>query len=150
MLGWLFRTAIATALIWGTLYVAGFWSNDGDSAKREATAAAFKSCPAGAKRKACQRRRDLGLGSEVSVTINVYEYGFQDSKTVIKTGQAVRWVNVGQELHELRPSSLEGERVFKRAFRLGTSRHVFDRPGTYEIYCSIHPDKMRSTVVVEP
>jgi plastocyanin len=81
------------------------------------------------------------------VFVHVFEYGFEPSRVIIKTGQGIVWRNIGKELHNIAPRSLSGETVWKAAQRRGTTRHVFTKPGTYPYFCTLHT-QMRGRVVV--
>lgn len=82
-----------------------------------------------------------------SVRVRAYEFGFEPTNLVVKVGYPVSWRAVGEEQHLVTPSSKRALWVFDRAASRGTARHVFDEPGVYAYYCSLHP-KMRGTVTV--
>ncbi len=82
-----------------------------------------------------------------TIKVRAFEYGFEPQNLVVKTGFPVSWRAVGEERHLVTPSGKGSRWVFYRAARLGAARHVFDEPGVYRYYCSLHP-KMRGTVTV--
>jgi plastocyanin len=82
-----------------------------------------------------------------TVKVRAFEYGFEPTNLVIRTGYPVSWRAVGEERHLVTPSDSGARWVFYRAARLGAARHVFDKPGVYHYYCALHP-KMRGTVTV--
>ena len=85
--------------------------------------------------------------SDIPIVVNVYEFGFQPSRVVIKAGQAVAWRDVGDDLHTITPATKAGEKVFLKAERLGSFSHVFTQPGVYPYYCAIHR-QMHGTITV--
>jgi amicyanin len=79
--------------------------------------------------------------------IEISNMQFTPARVVVKTGSQVTWVQqdvaphvvIGSNSDELRSTTL----------RSGQSHtHTFNKPGTYEYYCSLHPS-MRGTIVVE-
>lgn len=82
-----------------------------------------------------------------SVRVRAYEFGFEPTNVIVKAGYPVSWKAVGEQQHLVTPASAGARWVFYRAAARGTARHVFDEPGVYKYYCSLHP-KMRGTVTV--
>lgn len=89
------------------------------------------------------------------VTVN--DYFFDPTAVTIGKGGSVKWVwsaaNVASHDVHLKsgPKKLEN----RRSYSTGTSavtearfRKSFERAGTYKYICTIHPTKMRMTVVV--
>jgi plastocyanin len=71
---------------------------------------------------------------------------FKFAPLVVKAGTTVTWVNMDDEPHNVvsdaglfRSSGLDTNESFS---------YRFDKPGAYQIHCSIHP-RMVATVVVE-
>jgi hypothetical protein len=89
----------------------------------------------------------LLIDSQPPIGVHIFEYGFEPSRLVIRTGQAVVWRNIGKELHIVSPASRQGVPVWKKAERLGTVQHLFTRAGVYPYYCSIHR-QMRGKIEV--
>jgi plastocyanin len=81
------------------------------------------------------------------IVVSVYEYGFTPAHVSILTGQVVTWRNVGKQLHQIRPITLAGQRVFAAAERIGSANHLFETPGRYPYYCAFH-NWMRGVVEV--
>jgi plastocyanin len=81
-------------------------------------------------------------------TIRAYEYGFKPSRLVVLVGHVVSWRADGEEPHLVTPASKQSAWAFAKARSRGSVRHVFDKPGLYPYYCSLHP-RMRGTVVVK-
>jgi plastocyanin len=82
-----------------------------------------------------------------SQTIDVYEYGFNPERMLIKTGQVVAWKDVGKQIHRIVPGNRAALPIWKTAQRGGSARYVFDKPGFYRYYCAIHP-RMKGEIVV--
>jgi plastocyanin len=71
---------------------------------------------------------------------------FKFTPVSVKAGTKVTWVNMDDEPHNVvsdaglfRSSGLDTNESFS---------YTFDKPGTYQIHCSIHPRRV-ATVVVE-
>jgi len=71
---------------------------------------------------------------------------FRFAPLIVKAGTIVTWVNMDDEPHNVisdaglfRSSGLDTNESFS---------YKFDKPGSYQIHCSIHP-RMVATVVVE-
>ena len=77
------------------------------------------------------------------VTIKTFKYGPKD--IIVKAGTTVTWVNKDPEPHtvvdkdgKFRSSALDTDDAFS---------YTFKDPGTYQIFCSLHP-QMTGTVTV--
>ena len=90
---------------------------------------------------------EKGRARAAPVRIEVFEFGLNPRRTLIKAGQAVVFKNIGRELHEIRPASRNAQRVFDRARHAGSSRPIFAEPGRYRVSCSIHP-QIRGEIIV--
>jgi plastocyanin len=84
---------------------------------------------------------------EVPIRIDVYEYGFAPSNTIIKVGQAIAFHGVGNEIHSIIPASTAGYRAFRDANEQGSGRPIFTKPGVFPFTCAIH-HQMKGTVTV--
>ena len=82
-----------------------------------------------------------------TIKVRAYEFGFEPTNLVVKVGYPVSWRAVGEQQHLVTPSDRGARWIFYRAARRGAARHVFNDPGVYAYYCSLHP-KMRGTVTV--
>lgn len=74
-------------------------------------------------------------------------YAFVPRNLTVKKGTNVTWYNDDEVIHQIgsAPLGITSERM-----GLGASfSYKFDKEGTYEVRCTIHPG-MRSTVVVQP
>lgn len=64
---------------------------------------------------------------------------FRAPATVAKVGDTVRFENVGRNDHDVLPKEGDAWGVVVGAFAPdAVYEHVFDAPGIYEYYCSIH------------
>jgi plastocyanin len=126
------RTACALAVL--TLVAAtGCSKNSKSAADTTTTTAAPTTTAAGA----------INQGALVKVT----EYDFSAPTVTIKAGQEVVWHNLGNVAHTVTESSAND--FHSAEIDPGqTYVQTFDKPGTYTYVCSIHPDRMKGTVVV--
>jgi plastocyanin len=88
-------------------------------------------------------------------TIAVLDNEYLPAEAVVRAGQPVVWVNEGNNPHDVIPAEGDAWGVEIEDLPPGGGRyeHVFDTPGTYAYYCTIHGTKkgngMAGTVVVE-
>jgi plastocyanin len=72
------------------------------------------------------------------------DFAFEPETAEIDADDSVTWTNEGDTIH-----NVKGTGFFSEAIDPGDSyEHRFDKPGTYEYLCNLHPDQMRGTVVV--
>ncbi len=90
------------------------------------------------------------------VTVN--DYFFSPSAVTIRKGGSVKWVwsSANTYAHDVHLKSGPKGLREKRSYSTTTSavaearfQKAFETPGTYKFFCTIHPTKMRMTVVVE-
>jgi plastocyanin len=84
---------------------------------------------------------------DVPIRIDVYDFGFAPSNTIIKAGQAIAFRGVGKQIHNIVPTTEAGKAVFRAADAEGSGRPIFNKPGVYPYMCVIHP-QMKGTVTV--
>ena len=91
--------------------------------------------------------RSMFLGGS---PIAVRDFSFEPANAVVRAGSTVGWRFWGETLHTVTLASgpqgfaspnLSDGRLF---------RHRFRKPGTYRLYCSLHPVGMTATVRVVP
>ena len=76
-------------------------------------------------------------------------YRFSPRRLSIPVGGRVRWTFRDSDLHDA--TLVTGPRGFSSPpMRGGGYSHRFDVPGTYRIYCSLHPIDMSQVVTVRP
>jgi plastocyanin len=74
------------------------------------------------------------------------DYYFHPGKLTVNKGAKVTWTWVGVFNHNVHVKS--GPAKFHSPTRAqGTYSHVFNKRGTYHLYCTIHPN-MKETIVV--
>lgn len=89
----------------------------------------FFSCPA------------LGAGT---TQVQIKDYRFQPSEVTTQSGETVTWTNADTMIHDVKfkdsesPELKKGEQYSK----------TFDKPGTYDYVCDIHPG-MKGKVIVK-
>lgn len=85
-------------------------------------------------------------------TVEVSEFVFEPDPVTIAAGQTVTWSNIGSSRHTVTAAS---EPTVEPLFKSppvqpdSTFVQVFNEPGTYDYFCSIHPDRMRGQIIVE-
>ena len=79
----------------------------------------------------------------LAADVAIQNYQFQPSQVTILKGETVTWTNMDSMLHDVKfrdfesPELKKGEQYSK----------AFDKPGTYDYICGIHPS-MKGTVIV--
>ena len=78
--------------------------------------------------------------------ISIQNFHFMPETLTIKAGTAVTWVNRDEEPHNV----VSLDRVFRSKAIDGGEKFTatFDKPGTYNYICAVHPH-MRGKIVVE-
>ena len=78
--------------------------------------------------------------------ISIQSFHFVPATLTVKAGTAVTWVNRDEEPHNV----VSPERVFRSKAIDGGEKFtaVFDKPGTYNYLCAVHP-RMRGTIIVQ-
>jgi plastocyanin len=93
-----------------------------------------------------------GAGAQEVATgaaeIDIKNFNFEPSTLTVAAGTAVTWVNQDEEPHNI--VNLGKPRLFRSQGLDGGDKYtfVFDKPGTYEYVCSVHPH-MHGTIVVK-
>jgi plastocyanin len=73
---------------------------------------------------------------------------FAQSSITVTVGDKVMWGNADNVTHNIHIKG-SGETVDLGLQKYGeVLSHVFEKPGTYQILCSVHP-RMRMTVIVQ-
>lgn len=74
---------------------------------------------------------------------------FDDEAIRVRAGTTVRWTNRGRQDHDIAPAEGDGWGAEVADFAPGAVyEHTFDRPGTYNYYCTIHGTAARGMVGV--
>jgi plastocyanin len=93
-----------------------------------------------------------GAGAQEVATgaaeIDIKNFNFEPSTLTVAAGTAVTWVNQDEEPHNI--VNLGKPRLFRSQGLDGGDKYtfVFDKPGTYEYVCSVHPH-MHGVIVVK-
>jgi plastocyanin len=90
----------------------------------------------------------VGLGT--GDTVDVADSSFQPDNIAVRPGSVLRWSVLGPTLHTV--TLANGPQGFSSP-NLSDGRtfeHRFTKPGTYQIFCSLHPTLMSETVRVLP
>jgi len=85
--------------------------------------------------------------SNPTINIDVNDGAYQPRSITISAGTIVRWKNVGSRLH-----TVTSDTGIWDSQELDPGRTVsvyFAKPGTYNYHCTLHPEKMRGTIIVE-
>ena len=81
---------------------------------------------------------------EVKIVGDEVKEPYVPGSIIIQSGDPVRWINSDEEVHTV-TSGLEGSTDNGRQFDSGllnanqTFEHIFDKPGTYNYHCTVHP-----------
>ena len=82
-------------------------------------------------------------------TITIIKNTFRPATMTVKVGSTVRWVNADDHPHRI---EFEDKAFSASTYLLGSSQSAsslpFNRPGSYNFSCTIHPE-MQGTVLVE-
>lgn len=85
-------------------------------------------------------------------TIELSEFEFDPGETRIAAGETVTWVNKGSSRHTVTAeTAADGSQLFASdpVASEQTFVQTFATPGEYPYFCSIHPDRMEGTIIVE-
>jgi plastocyanin len=86
-------------------------------------------------------------------TVEVTEFSYTPSSETVAAGATLTWRNDGTANHTVTPEkAADGSTPFDSTqIEPGeTFVQTFGTPGTYAYFCSIHPDRMSGTIVVDP
>jgi plastocyanin len=89
------------------------------------------------------------LGAAETAESHINNFTFGPASLKIKEGTAVTWINDDEEPHNI-VNVGQPTRVFRSGGIDGGDRYsfTFDKPGTYQYICSVHPF-MHGEVVVQ-
>src|SRR5690606_24594700 len=86
-------------------------------------------------------------------TVEIVGLSFTPAVETVTVGEAVTWTNDNGSVHTVTPRPLPDGSVPWESAQLEPGQtfvQTFNTPGTYEYVCSIHPDRMTGSVVVNP
>jgi plastocyanin len=84
-----------------------------------------------------------------SAEVSIENFSFQPTTLTVAPGTSVTWVNNDEEPHNI-VNVGQAARLFRSGGLDGGEKYtfVFDKPGTYEYICSVHPH-MHGMIVVK-
>ncbi|WP_213228781.1 cupredoxin family copper-binding protein [Caballeronia sp. NK8] len=95
---------------------------------------------------ACAQEPVQQVAMATAPTVSIDNFAFNQAAITVPVGTKVTWVNHDDMLHTIAD---EGKTFKSDPLDSGESfSHVFDKPGTYKYFCSLHPH-MTGTVVVQ-
>jgi plastocyanin len=118
--------------------------------RRVRTAALAGLIVLGAAAASLAQQSQPGAPQQVAATneaeISIQSFQFVPAILTVKAGTAVTWLNRDEEPHNV----VSLERVFRSKAIDGGEKFtaVFDKPGTYNYICAVHPH-MRGTIIVQ-
>lgn len=80
--------------------------------------------------------------------IEIKDFSFQPKLVTVPVGAKVVWVNKDEEPHTI--VSTDKTFLSKALDTDDTFAFTFDKPGTYEYFCSVHPRMTAKIVVTAP
>jgi plastocyanin len=80
--------------------------------------------------------------------VEVRAFSFREPNVSIPTGASVRWRFEDEELHNVTVADGPLGFASQNAASGDTFAHRFARPGTYRVFCSLHPVRMTQTIAV--
>ncbi|TMK10423.1 MAG: hypothetical protein E6G72_10135 [Alphaproteobacteria bacterium] len=109
-------------------------------------AGAFAEQQATQQQPAAQQPAPQQVAATNEAEISIQSFQFVPAILTVKAGTAVTWINRDEEPHNV----VSPDRVFRSKAIDGGEKFttVFDKPGTYNYICAVHPH-MRGKIVVE-
>ena len=84
-------------------------------------------------------------GAGAVAAVEAVDFGFEPNTTTVAAGDTVTWENAGETTH-----NVKGKGFVSDDMEPGdTFEHEFADAGVYDYLCTLHPDTMTGTVVVE-
>jgi plastocyanin len=87
------------------------------------------------------------VAESAGTTVTIAKFMFGPDALTVPVGATVTWTNDDTDPHTV--VAKDGTFRSGALTKGGSYRHTFDKPGTYQYLCSIHPF-MVATVVVTP
>lgn len=87
-----------------------------------------------------------GSSPSTSVAVEIIDLDYEPRTVTVQAGTEVLWTNTGIAPHTV--TARDGSFTSELLQTGGQYRRVFDRAGSYEYFCTLHPD-MVGTVIVE-
>ena len=89
-----------------------------------------------------------GATTAQDTLIEIRDFKFIPGDMTIPVGSTVRWVNRDSEAHTVMSSDKSFTQAPQSLDTNDSFKHTFTKPGTYDYYCSIHPN-MKGRIVVK-
>jgi plastocyanin len=83
------------------------------------------------------------------VTVDIRNYAYSPATITIQAGTRVRWTNLDNDRHSITDTASPARFDSGLFAPNGTWSYVFNTPGTYTYYCSLHGTFMSGTVIVQ-
>jgi hypothetical protein len=89
------------------------------------------------------------VAAGASHEVTIVDFGFEPAAATVFVGEPVTWTNTSSRDHTV--TSADGNELDSGPIEPDAAYgHVFEAPGSFDYLCSIHPETMRGTIVVEP
>ncbi len=91
-----------------------------------------------------------GAGSEMMNEVNIVDFSYDPAMLTVAVGDTVTWTNNDDVPHTVTagtPDSPTGEFDSGEIQPGETFSYTFDTAGTFDYYCTLHPDMMASVTV---
>lgn len=86
----------------------------------------------------------IGVASASPAEVSIKDFQFSPAQITVQKGEKVIWTNTGQTSHTVKFADSESPILKSRE----TYSKTFDKAGTFNYSCGIHP-YMKGTVVVD-
>ena len=83
--------------------------------------------------------------AQATVSDNMVDFDFDPAEIVVPAGTTVVWTNLGPTPHDVASADLTWSS--EMLMTGGTYSYTFNVPGTYQIYCTLHPTMLGSITV---
>ncbi len=80
-----------------------------------------------------------------TVYVEIRGSAFNPAVLIITNGTTVRWTNLDSAPHAIKGKNFSSPTLNKKE----TWNYTFNRNGTFEYYCSIHPASAKGRIIVE-
>jgi plastocyanin len=77
--------------------------------------------------------------------VSIQNFAFSPAEITVAVGSTVRWTNQDSATHTVKAA--DGSWISPNIDQGGTFEKVFDKPGTYDYICGIHPT-MKGRIIV--
>ncbi len=85
------------------------------------------------------------VAAPMTIDVKIVDFAFDPGKVMLAVGGTVTWTNTGQTPHTILADWASSDILNPG----GTFEHTFDRAGTFEYQCGLHPAMVGAVQVVE-